>query len=182
MSFTNLHVHSSQGSLLDSIMTVDQIAEYAKKNNQSSIALTDHGSMSAFVSFQVACKKNGIKGIFGVEAYEVDNPLEKSDTKEYSQPRYHLILLAKNKQGLKNLFKIVSQGSTEFKYKKPRISIDWIKENNLGTGVIVLNACQAGRLSKLLCDNKESEAEEFVRKLQYTFDNFFVEIQSHNTP
>jgi DNA polymerase-3 subunit alpha len=181
MTFINLHVHDAQGSLLDSIATVEQIANYAKENDQPAIALTNHNGMSSFVSFYKACAKNNVKPILGWEAYEVDNPLEKSDTKEYQQLRYHLVLLARNQTGLKNLFKIVTQGCTDFFYKKPRISIPWIKENNLGEGIICLSACQAGRLSRLLVANQQEEAEDFVRNLQYVFDYFVCELQSHAT-
>ena len=179
--FINLHVHDAQGSLLDSIMTVDQIVKYAKDNNQPAICITNHGYLSSFVSFMKECKKNGIKGQIGCEIYEVDNPLEKADTKDYQQKRYHLILLAKNHQGLLDLFKIVSTSCTTFKYKKPLMSIDWIKENNLGKDIICLSACQAGRVSRLLMDDKEQKAKKFVEKLQSTFAYVALEIQSHNT-
>ena len=179
--FCNLHVHDAQGSLLDSIMTVEQIVDYAKNNNQLSIAITNHGYMSSFVSFGKYAKKNNIKAIYGCEIYDVNNPLKKSDTKDYQQKRYHLILLAKNHQGLLDLFKIVSMSCTTFKYKKPLMSVDWIKENNLGENIIALSACQAGRVSRLLMDDKEQEAKKFVEKLQSTFSYVALEIQSHST-
>ncbi len=181
MSFVNLHTHDSMGSLLDSIMTVEQIVDYAKKNNQSSIAITNHGYLSSFVSFGKYAKKKGIKAIYGCEIYDIDNPLKRADTKDYQQKRYHLILLAKNHQGLLDLFKIVSTSCTTFKYKKPLMSIDWIKENNLGKNIIALSACQAGRVSRLLMNDKEQEAKEFVEKLQSTFAYVALEIQSHST-
>jgi DNA polymerase-3 subunit alpha len=162
-------------------MTVEQIVDYAKKNNQSSIAITNHGYLSSFVSFGKYAKKKGIKAIYGVELYDVDNPLEKADTKDYQQKRYHLILLAKNHQGLLDLFKIVSTSCTTFRYKKPLMSVDWIKENNLGKNIIALSACQAGRVSRLLINDKEQEAKEFVEKLQSIFSYVALEIQSHST-
>ena len=179
--FVNLHVHDAKGSLLDSIATVDKIVEFAKNNNQPAIAITNHGLMTSFVDFVKACNKNDIKPILGCEIYETDDMYEKQDTKDYQQPRYHLILLSKNKIGLQNLFKIVSMACTEGFYKKPRVSIDYIKENNLGEGLICLTACQAGRLSKYLTNDKESEALEFINKLQLTFDYVSCEIQSHDT-
>lgn len=179
--FINLHVHDAKGSLLDSISTVEQIVEFAKINNQPAISTTNHGLMTSFVDFVKACNKENIKPIIGNEIYEVDNMYEKQDTKEYQQPRYHLVLLAKNQVGLKNLFKIVSIANTEGFYKKPRVSIDWILNNQLGKGIICLTACQAGRLSRLLVNNKEKEAIDFIKKLQKTFDYVCCEIQSHNT-
>lgn len=181
MSFVNLHVHSAQGSLLDSILTIDQMVKYAVDNKQPAIALSDHGTMHGFVDQVELCNKNGIKPIVACEIYEVDNYLEKQDTKEYKQPRYHLLLIVKTQQGLKNLFKIVSEAATTGFYGKPRISISWIKENNLGEGIICLTACQAGRVSRYLETEKYQEAEEYVNLLKETFDYVSLEIQSHPT-
>ena len=181
MSFVNLHVHSAQGSLLDSILTIDQMVKYAVDNKQPAIALSDHGTMHGFVDQVELCNKHGIKPIVACEIYEVDNYLEKQDTKEYKQPRYHLLLIVKTQQGLKNLFKIVSEAATTGFYGKPRISIPWIKENNLGEGIICLTACQAGRVSRYLEEEKYQEAEWYVNLLKETFDYVSLEIQSHPT-
>ena len=179
--FVNLHVHSAQGSLLDSILTIEQIIQYAVDNKQPAIAISDHGTMHGFVDQVELCNKKGIKPIVACEIYEVDDYLEKQDSKEYKQPRYHLLLIVKTQQGLKNLFKIVSEAATTGFYMKPRISIPWIKENNLGEGLICLTACQAGRISRYLEDEKYQEAEEFLNQLKDTFDYVACEIQSHPT-
>lgn len=179
--FNHLHVHTATGSLLDSILTVDEMVAFAKKNKQKAIAVTDHGTMTSFVNLVKACKKNDIKPIVGCEIYEVDDMWEKADTKEYSQPRYHLILLAKNQTGFQNLLKITSMARTEGLYKKPRVDMKYIKENNLGEGIICLTACQAGRLSRYLTAGKNKEAEVFVKKLQEVFDYVVCELQSHKT-
>lgn len=181
MSFVNLHVHSAQGSLLDSILRVKDIAQYAKDNGQPAIALSDHGFMHGSLNHVLECKKLGIKPITACEIYECDNHYLKNDTKENTQPRYHLLLIVKNQIGKSNLFKIVSEACTNGMYKKPRVSVDWIKENNLGEGLICLTACQAGRVSKYLEEDKYDEAEAFVRLLQETFDYVALEIQSHPT-
>ena len=181
MSFVNLHVHSAVGSLLDSILTIEQIVKYAVDNKQPAIAVSDHGTMHGFVDQVELCQKNGIKPIVSCEIYEVDNYLEKQDTKEYKQPRYHLLLIARTQQGLKNLFKIVSEAATIGFYGKPRISIPWIKEHRLGEGIICLTACQAGRVSRYLEQGKYQEAEDFVNLLKATFDYVAFEIQSHPT-
>ena len=181
MSFVNLHVHSAQGSLLDSILTVKQIAKYAKDNGQPAIALSDHGFMYASLNHVIECQKLGIKPITACEIYECDDHLIKNDTKDNVQPRYHLLLIVKNQTGKHNLFKIVSEACTEGMYKKPRVSVKWIKENNLGEGIICLTACQAGRISKYLEDGKYEEAKEFAELLQETFDYVACEIQSHPT-
>ena len=181
MSFVNLHVHSALGSLLDSILTIEQIVKYATDNNQPAVAVSDHGTMHGFVNQVELCKKYGVKPIVACEIYEVDDYLEKQDTKEYKQPRYHLLLLAKSQQGLKNLFKIVSEAATTGFYGKPRVSVSWINENDLGEGIICLTACQAGRVSRYLENGKVEETREYVNLLKNTFDYVSLEIQSHPT-
>lgn len=181
MSFVNLHVHSALGSLLDSILTIEQIVKYAADNNQPAVAVSDHGTMHGFVNQVELCKKYGVKPIVACEIYEVDNYLEKQDTKEYKQPRYHLLLLARSQQGLKNLFKIVSEAATTGFYGKPRVSVSWINENSLGEGIICLTACQAGRVSRYLESGKIQETKEYVNLLKDTFDYVSLEIQSHPT-
>lgn len=181
MSFVNLHVHSAQGSLLDSILTVKQIAQYAKENGQPAIALSDHGYMYGSLNHVLECQKLGIKPITACEIYECDDHLLKNDTKDNVQPRYHLLLIVKNQIGKDNLFKIVSEACTTGMYKKPRVSVKWIKENNLGDGIICLTACQAGRVSRYLEEERYQEAEDFVNLLKDTFDYVALEIQSHPT-
>ena len=167
-NFVNLHVHTAVGSLLDSIAKIPDIVKFAVDNNQPAIAITDHGYMSGFVDFVKECKAYGIKPIIGEEAYEVDNALEKADTKDYKQPRYHLILLAKNKEGLQNLFKISSWAATDGFYKKPLIEIKRIKENGWGKGIIMSSEL-----------GKWEEAKEWYNLMCETFDDVYLEIQSH---
>lgn len=179
--FTLLHIHTTKGSLLDSILTVEEAVKFASKNGMKAMAITDHGSMASFVDFVKGCNKYNIKPIIGNEIYEVDDMWEKADTKEYTQPRYHLILLARTQEGYKNLIKITSISRTEGFYKKPRIDIKYIQENGLGKGIICLTACQAGRLSRYLVNDKYEEAEQYIDKLKNTFDYVVCEFQSHNT-
>lgn len=179
--FVNLHVHTARGSLLDSILTVEDAVKFAHDNGQKAIALTDHGTMTSFVNFVKECNKYDIKPIIGNEIYEVDDMWKKADTKAYSQPRYHMILLARTQQGYKNLIKITSVARTDGLYKKPRIDMKYIKENNLGKGIICLTACQAGRLSKYLVSGKYDEAEKFVSGIKDIFDYVVCELQSHCT-
>lgn len=142
-------------------------------------ALTEHGVMHGFVEQAIACRKAGIKPLYGVEAYEIDNDEVKGDTKESAQTRYHLILLAKNKAGLLNLFKIVSFACTKGFYKKPRISIDRIKQNGWGDGIVCTTACLASRFSKLIMNYDMDGAKAWIEKLQDTFDYVGIEVQSH---
>lgn len=175
--FVNLHVHSAQGSLLDSILTTQQIVGYAKANNQFAIGLSDHGTMHASLNLVNDCQKAGIKPITACEIYECDNHLEQNPNDKYN----HLLLIAKNTIGLHNLYKIVSEGYIHGFYRKPRISIEWIKDNGLGKGIICLTACQAGRISRYLEQGRRGEAEEFICLLKNTFDYVALEIQSHPT-
>jgi DNA polymerase-3 subunit alpha len=178
-NFVNLHVHTAVGSLLDSIVKIPDMVKFAVDNNQPAIAITDHGYMSGFVDFVKECKAYGIKPIIGEEAYEVDNALEKADSKDYKQPRYHLILLARNKEGLQNLFKISSWAATDGFYKKPLIELQRIKENGWGKGIIACSACMIGRISRYLELGKKDEAKTFYNLATETFDKFYLEIQSH---
>lgn len=179
--YVNLHVHSAQGSLLDSILDVKDIAKYAKENEQPAICLSDHGFMYGSLNHVIECQKLGVKPITACEIYECDDHYLKNDTKDNVQPRYHLLLIIKNQIGKENLYKIVSEACTNGMYKKPRVSIQWIKNNNLGNGIICLTACQAGRISRYLEQNKQKEAKDFVQLLKETFDYVACEIQSHPT-
>ena len=181
MGFVNLHVHDAFGSLLDSILTPEEIANFAAENHQTAIAITNHGYMSSFVDFTKACRQKNLKPIIGCEVYTVKDQSEKCDTKDYKQPRYHLVLIAKNKTGLLNLFKIVSNACTEGFYKKPRTSLDIIEKNNWGEGIICSSACQAGELSRNLIDGNTAYATQLFKRMQSIFDAAYVEIQSHGT-
>jgi DNA polymerase-3 subunit alpha len=175
--FINLHVHRAQGSLLDSILTTKQIVDYAKRNNQPAIGLSDHGTMHASLSLVNECRTAGIKPITACEIYVCDNHLEQNQEDKYN----HLLLICKTTEGLHNLYKIVSEGYAHGFYRKPRISVQWIRDNNLGKGIICLTACQAGRVSRYLEEEKYQDVEEFVKLLQDTFDYVSLEIQSHPT-
>ena len=175
--YINLHTHSSKGSLLDSILSTKQIAEYAKRNNQSAIGLSDHGTMYASINHVNDCMKLGIKPITACEIYECNNHFEQNPDDKYN----HLLLIAATTKGLKNLYQIVTEGYKNGFYKKPRVSINWINDNNFGDGIICLTACQAGRLSRYLEKDMIDDADEFVSLLNDTFDYVSIEIQSHPT-
>lgn len=176
----NLHVHDKKGSLLDSILSIDDIVKFAVKNNQDSIALTNHGTMHSYVDFHKSCIENNIKPIHGCEIYEVDDMNLKNDTKENKQPRYHLVLLAKNQKGFNNLIKISSEGYSTGFYGKPRVDLDYIEKNSLGDGIICLTACMAGRLSRMVEGRKTKYTPEgYIERLKKIFDYVSLEIQSH---
>jgi DNA polymerase-3 subunit alpha len=188
-NLVHLHLHTAKGSLLDSILKVEDAVKFAKENNQNAIALTDHGTMQSYVDFWKECDKQNVKPIIGSEVYEVESledamRLKNTDEKNKGTlQRFHLVLLAKSKIGFQNLLKISSESHTKFFYTKPLIDLKCIKENNLGEGIICLTACQAGRLSKIITGEYKSEisAKDYFTKLEDTFENTYVEIQSHNT-
>lgn len=179
----HLHLHTSRGSLLDSILEVKDAVKFAKDNGYSAIGLSDHGNMSSFVEWYKECKKQGIKPILGCEVYETDDMTIKTETKENKLPRYHLVLHAKNKKGLNNLFKIVSAGYLEGFYIKPRIDLEYIERNNLGEGIVCLTACMGGRFSRIIQgkDSGKHSAKDYVDKLNNIFDYVALELQSHET-
>lgn len=178
--FTNLHAHSCY-SLLDSIAKIDDIVDFVKRNEQGAVCISDHGTLSAMIESHRKSRDTDVKCITACEIYEVDDDLWRNDTKEYTQPRYHLLLIAKNNIGLHNLINIVSYANTDGKYKKPRISIQRIKENGWGEGLICCTACQAGRISKYLTQGNIKGAKDFYNQLNSVFDNVYCEIQSHDT-
>ncbi len=181
MTFANLHVHSTNGSLLDSIARTKDIVNFAYIHKQPAVAITDHGSMASTIDQFKACKEKGIKPIAGCEIYEVDDMKQKEFTKDNKEQRYHLLLLARTQQGYQNLLKIVSLAGTEGRYIKPRIDIPTIKQKGWGKGIIACTACMAGRLSKLLENDQFREAEAYLENLYKTFDDTYIEIQSHGT-
>lgn len=159
--------------------------------NYSAIAVTEHGNMFSYIDAYKAAKEKGIKFIPGCEVYETTD----MDYKEKDADRFHLILLAKSNEGLKNLFRIVSEGYTSGFYGKPRVDLQLIKKYS--TDVIAMSACLGGRISRLLysswckccggdeCKNFEpkwDEAKKWVSSYKEVFgDNYFIELQSHDT-
>lgn len=192
MGFSNLHVHSTRGSLLDSIAKTEDIVKFASDNHQKALAITDHGSLASFIEQFKQCEKYGVKPIMGCEVYEVDDMNKKESTKDNREQRYHLILLARNQIGHDNLIKIVSLAGTTGMYMKPRIDIKTIRNNGWGDGIIACTACMAGRFSRIMEKaDKEGgaldwvnpcrEATNYYNELLDTFDDAYIELQSHGT-
>lgn len=170
-SIVHLHNHTDY-SLLDSVLKVKSLVKFAKDHELPAIAITDHGDFSGFVNFYKECKKNNIKPILGSEIYEVE------DYEENKNKRNHLILLAKNEKGFKNISKILTIGAENF-HTKPIITVQDIMKNGLGDGIICLTACLGSRLARGLRDGKDMRG--FMKDLKSTFDEVYVEIQAHNT-
>ena len=177
-TYTPLHVHTSRGSLLDSTNTPVTLVQRAKELGLKSIAITDHGYCSNHVEFYKECKANGIKPILGMEGYIAND----MTIKEREQGFYHVILLAKNQKGYKNLLEISSLSHTKGFYYKPRIDLKTIRELKLGEGIIVLSACIAGELPQMILNESPLEdIKKKVKEYQSTFEEFYIELQPTNT-
>ncbi|NLN98435.1 MAG: DNA polymerase III subunit alpha [Eubacteriaceae bacterium] len=178
--FTHLHVHS-EFSLLDGFGQIDRIVAETKKLGMDSIAITDHGVLFAAVSFYKECLKQGIKPIIGSEVYVAPRSLTQKEG-ELDKNLYHLILLAENNTGYKNLSKIVSESFIHGFYYKPRVDYELLRAHS--EGIICLSACIAGEIPQLLLQNEKEKAEEKCHLYRDIFgpDNFFLEIQDHRLP
>lgn len=171
--FTHLHVHT-QYSLLDGAARIDDLIAHAKALGMDSLAITDHGVMYGIVDFYKACRREGIKPILGMEAYVAPNSMEDRDLRDYA----HLILLAKNNTGLKNLFRLSSVAYTKGFYYKPRIDYDVLTEYH--EGLICLSACLAGDIPQLLLAGLYDDALALAKRLQGVFgEDFYIELQNH---
>ena len=171
--FVHLHLHTEY-SLLDGAAKVDDLVDYLAKNNINACAITDHGNMYASLYFAEECVKKGIKYIIGCELYATDDHLDKRPGTKTE----HIVLLAKNKVGYRNIVKLDSLSYIDGFYGKPRISYDYIKKHS--EGVICLSACLAGRMPQLLLKGDYEGAKQWAREMQEVFgDDFYIEIQDH---
>ncbi|MDO5018449.1 MAG: DNA polymerase III subunit alpha [Lagierella massiliensis] len=174
--FTHLHLHTGY-SLLDGFSPIPKLLDQAKKLGMESIAITDHGCMFGVVEFYKEAIKRNIKPILGCEIYTVNkNYMNKTpQNKEYN----HLVLLAENEIGYKNLMKIVSLGYLNGFYYKPRVDKDVLRKYS--EGIIALSACLKGEVSENLINNNYQGAVKSAMELKEIFgkDNFFLEVQNH---
>ena len=178
MSFTHLHLHTGY-SLLDGSSKIPELVKRVKELGMDACAITDHGVMYGVIEFYKACKAEGIKPIIGCEVYVAPGSrFEKG--KEKSAERYnHLILLAENDTGHKNLMKLVSRGFTEGFYYKPRVDYELLSEYH--EGIIASSACLAGIVPTKLRNGDYEGAKEEAMRLKDIFgeNNFFLELQDH---
>lgn len=175
MSFVHLHVHTEY-SLLDGLSKIKKLIPMVKEMGMNAIAITDHGNLYGAVEFYKACQKNEIKPIIGCEVYMAPNGrLDKSPNNRRNQ---HLILLAKNQQGYKNLMRLVSVSFIEGFYYKPRI--DWEILQKYHEGLICTSSCIEGEISQLVLENNFEQAEKRAQDFKNLFgDDYYLEIQSH---
>ena len=176
-NFTHLHVHT-EFSLLDGAARIKDLIEQAKNLNFTSLAMTDHGAMYGAIDFYKAALENNIKPIIGCEVYLAPN--SRFNKNEIDGIKYfHLILLAENNEGYKNLVKLVSAAAMEGFYYKPRIDKELLQKYH--KGLIALSACTAGEIPHAILKNNFSDAVKLVKEYVEIFgrENFFLEIQNH---
>ena len=156
--FVHLHIHS-EFSLLDGANRIKDLPVRAKELGMKAMAITDHGVMYGVIDFYKACKKEGIKPIIGCEVYVA--PRSRLNKEPNIDNKYnHLILLAKDNQGYKNLSKLVSIGFTEGYYYKPRIDLEVLEKYH--EGLICLSGCLAGSVNQALLNGQNEKAEEIA--------------------
>ena len=173
--FVHLHIHS-EFSLLDGANRIKDLPVRAKELGMKAMAITDHGVMYGAIDFYKACKKEGIKPIIGCEVYVA--PRSRFDKEPIDKQYYHLILLAKNNQGYKNLSKLVSIGFTEGYYYKPRIDLEVLEKYH--EGLICLSACLAGAVNQALLNGQTEKAEEIALWHKKVFgEDYYIEIQNN---
>ena len=182
--FVHLHNHSHY-SLQDAAATVEGLINSAIKHDQHALALTDHGVMYGISEFYGKAKKAGIKPIIGMEAYIVmegsrfEKGVKDSGNGKQKKKRYnHLVLLAKNETGYKNLMKLSTYGHTEGFYYKPRIDLDLLRERS--EGLICTSACPSGPISVPLINNDYDKAKATALIFKEMFgEDFYLEVQDH---
>ncbi len=175
-NFVHLHNHSDY-SLLDGAMKTVAMAKRAADLGQPALALTDHGNMFGAVEFYQACAKEGIKSIIGTEAYITHD--RHNRTTDQRNKSYHMVLLAKNAKGYKNLIQLSSQGFLEGFYYRPRIDRELLSEYS--EGIIGLSACMSGEPNFHLRSGNVQAAVEAASAYRDILGrgNYFLEIQNH---
>lgn len=178
--FTHLHLHTEY-SLLDGAIRIKDLAKRLKELGMTSCAITDHGVMYGTVNFYRIMQEEGIHPIIGCECYVAPRSRLLKEGVVDREP-YHLILLAKDQEGLKNLNRLVSRGFTDGFYYRPRIDLELLKE--FSAGLIAMSACLSGEISQAILREQFQEAKEIALTYDEIFGrgNFYLEIQSNQIP
>ncbi len=177
MSFVHLHTHTEY-SFLDGFCRIEPLIAKAKALGMNAIAITDHGDMCGVIDFYKAAKAEGLKPLIGCEVYVAAKDMhEKSH--DGGNTTHHLVLIAKNMEGYRNLIKISSMGFTDGFYYKPRVDFSVLEKHS--EGLICLSACLAGEIPQAIMANDTQKAEALITKYAnlYGKENFFLEIQNH---
>lgn len=180
MSFVHLHVHSEY-SLLDGLSKVDKLVERAKSMDMPALALTDHGAMFGSIEFYRAAKKAGVKPIIGMESYMAARSMTDRDP-QFDSRSFHLLLLAENDVGYRNLLEIASASQLEGFYYRPRVDHEFLAAHN--EGLICTTGCLSGEVPRALQRGQEKKAIELLDWYYEVFgpDRYFFELQHHDIP
>jgi DNA polymerase-3 subunit alpha len=180
MSFVHLHCHSEY-SLLDGANRIGDLISRAQELEQPALAITDHGNLHGAWDFQEKAKKAGIKPIIGMEAYvSPGDRRERSRPRNGGKPYYHLVLLARDAVGYRNLVKLSSLAYTEGFYTKPRVDRELLAKYS--EGIIVSSACIAGEIATHLLEGRLEEAKGVASWYANTFpDRYYLEVQAHDS-
>jgi DNA polymerase III subunit alpha len=178
MSFVHLHVHTVY-SLLDGFSNVKKLVKRAKEMEMPALAITDHGTMYGVVEFFNAATEAGIKPIIGMESYMAARGMKDRDSK-LDKKSSHLLLLAENETGYRNLLQIASAAQLEGFYYYPRVDHDFLAAHS--EGLICTSGCMSAEIPRLLVEENPQEA---VRRMDWYYDvfgpdRFYVELQQHN--
>ena len=178
VKFTHLHTHTHY-SLLDGLSQIDPLVARVKELGMDSVAITDHGVMYGAIEFYQKAKKAGIKPILGCEMYVTDGSMYTRAVNSDSKRYYHLVLLAENNAGYKNLIKLVTAAHLEGFYYKPRIDKAFLRQHS--EGLIGLSGCLGGEIARLLFSNNYEGAKKTALEYRNIFgkDNYFLEMQEH---
>src|SRR3954463_9477891 len=180
MSFVHLHCHSEY-SLLDGANRVDDLIRRAQELEQPALAITDHGNLHAAWDFQEKAKKAKVKPIIGMEAYVAPGDRrQRGRAMDGSKPYYHLVLLARDAVGYRNLMKLSSLAYTEGFYTKPRVDRELLERFN--EGIIVSSACMAGEIATRLLSENMAAARDVADWYANVFkDRYYLEVQAHTS-
>ena len=179
MAFVHLHTHSEY-SLLDGANRISDLVAHVKKLGMDSLAVTDHGNMHAAWSFYEEARAQQIRPILGFEAYLAYGPREAREKPSWAPAAYsHLVLLARNRAGYRNLVRLTSIGYTEGFYRRPRIDKEVLARH--AEGIVCLAACLSGEVAHHLRQGRYEEARTSAEWFARTFgpDGFWLEIQQH---
>lgn len=177
--YVHLHNHSHH-SLLDGLSKIPDLVQRVKDLGMEAVAITDHGTMSGTVEFYKEAKDAGIKPIIGMEAYVAARSRHDRDPQK-DKARYHLILLAMNETGYKNLMMLSTKANLEGMYYKPRIDHELLEEFN--EGIIALSACASGEVGENLRADNYEEAKKIAAWYKSVFgDRYYLELQDHGHP
>lgn len=175
--FTHLHIHTEY-SLLDGMCRIPRLVSRAKELGMDSLAITDHGVMYGAIGFYLAAKEAGIKPIIGCEVYVAKDSRFGRNVNDRNKA--HLVLLAKNQVGYRNLLQLTTKAHIEGFYYRPRVDKELLQEHH--QGLIALSACIAGEVPHLILEGRFPEAKQAALWYKQTFDDFYLEIQRHPIP